>query len=75
MKLPLLLSLLGTALLLSSCAGLTKDKPATAIPTVAIDPKAACLAWKAIYYSRTDTPETKEQVRENNAAHDAFCAS
>lgn len=73
MKPLLVLSLLCAGLTISSCA--TRHPSARQIPTVAIDPKAACLAWKPILFSRLhDTEETIRQVKEQNAAHDAFCA-
>jgi hypothetical protein len=33
----------------------------------------SCQAFKPIRYSRKDTPETAQQVREHNAAFDALC--
>jgi len=67
-----LLSLLCAGLMISSCASLTASAPPTNIP--ATDAKAACLVWKPILYSRLhDTDETIRQVRDLNAAHDAFC--
>jgi hypothetical protein len=73
MKLPPLLSLLCALSMTSSCASQKASGPST--NTVAIDPKAACLVWRPILFSRLhDTDETIRQAKELNAAHDAFCA-
>jgi hypothetical protein len=70
---PLLMLLLLCALwMTSSCASPTSS--GRQIPTAAIDPKAACLVWRPILFSRLhDTDETIRQAKEMNAAHDAFC--
>lgn len=66
------LSLLCALSMSSSCA--TRPQSAPQIPTVAIDPRAACLVWAPIAFSRLhDTEETIIQVKRSNAAHDAFC--
>ena len=33
----------------------------------------SCLAFQPIRYSRRDTPETAEQIRQHNAAWDSLC--
>ena len=72
MKLWLPLSLLSGALMISSCASPAPYAKPTS--TVAIDPKAACLVWQPIIFSRLhDTAETLAQVKRLNAAHDAYC--
>ena len=49
-------------------AGLICDEPDD--PAV-ID--TSCEAFEPIRYSRTDTEETRRQIREHNAAWDALC--
>lgn len=47
----------------------------TATRTSAIDTRAACEAFPAISYSRQDTPETRRQIVQHNAANAAVCAA
>lgn len=58
---------LGSGLtILASC-----QTPTTAITKGVPD---VCLAWKGISYSaKSDTPETVQGVRQNNAARDSYC--
>jgi hypothetical protein len=49
-------------------AGIFRDEPAD--PDV-VD--TSCQAFEPIRYSRTDTDETRQQIREHNAAWDALC--
>lgn len=66
------LSLLCALSMLSSCASLGQSGRRT--NTVATDPQAVCLVWRPILFSRLhDTEDTLRQVRQMNAAHDAFC--
>jgi hypothetical protein len=71
-----MLSLLGT-IALAGC--LTPWPPtqtaATAAPRpTAADPKPeVCTVWKIVRYSKDDTTDTIEQVRQNNAAQQALC--
>jgi hypothetical protein len=71
-----MLSLLGTIAL----AGCLTPWPPTqtaaiaAAPPAAADPKPqVCSVWKVVRYSKDDTPDTIEQVRQNNAAQESLC--
>jgi hypothetical protein len=33
----------------------------------------ACASYKLVYWSKSDTPETVSQIKENNAAWKALC--
>ena len=44
-------------------------------PTAAPSEWAACAAWRPIYWSAHDTTPTLAQIKEGNAAHEAFCRS
>jgi hypothetical protein len=52
---------------LGTGAGILCEQPASAV----ID--TSCQAYEPIRYSRTDTEETKRQIRAHNAAYDALC--
>jgi|WetSurMetagenome_2_1015567.scaffolds.fasta_scaffold2097530_1 hypothetical protein len=71
-----MLSMLGTIAL----AGCLTPWPPTqtaaiaAPPPVASDPKPqVCSVWKLVRYSKDDTPDTIEQIREDNAAWHSLC--
>lgn len=73
MKPLLALSLLCALSMTNSCATLEASGRPT--NTAVTDPKAACLVWRPLLFSRLhDTPETIEQAKRLNAAHDAFCS-
>jgi hypothetical protein len=56
---------------LASCA--TQTPPALPTPTAAT---SACLVWHPIIFSRLhDTVETINQIKVQNAAHDALCGA
>ena len=54
--------------LLGTGAGMLCDEPAD--PAV-VD--TSCQVFEPIHYSRTDTDETRQHIREHNAAWDALC--
>lgn len=61
---PAMLGLLLSAILTSTaCVSI----PTSATEATA-DPLAVCKEWRAITYSRNDTPETQRQIVGNNAA-------
>jgi hypothetical protein len=57
--------------LLGAGAGLLCTGEEEPQPQVVID--TACTAFEPVRYSRNDTEETKQAVREHNAAWDALC--
>jgi hypothetical protein len=72
-----MLSLLGTIAL----AGCLTPWPPTETAATAASPTApaadsrpqVCTVWKIVRYSKDDTADTVEQVRENNAARRTLC--
>ena len=71
-----MLSLPGTIAL----AGCLTPWPPTQTAATAVPPQAAadpkpqvCTVWKVVRYSKDDTPDTIEQVRQNNAAQESLC--
>ncbi len=71
-----MLSLLGTIAL----AGCLTPWPPTQTAAIAAPEPAApaqtpqvCAVWKIVRYSKDDTPDTIEQVREDNAAWHSIC--
>lgn len=66
------LSRLATLLCLT-CAGLTVTACLTVRPTLTSGTNPACLAVKVVRFSKDDTPETVQAVRENNAALRVLC--
>jgi hypothetical protein len=56
------------ALLLTACQGTT---PTSGIETRIVD--TSCAAFEPIRASRTDTEDTRRQVKAHNAAWDALC--
>jgi hypothetical protein len=56
--------------LLTACA----TPPPPPIPTAGTA-KPDCLAFSVLSYSKTDTPETVQEIRAHNAAYRVLCPS
>jgi len=68
-----LLPTLASAWLLTACVTDGATTPSAPPTRTAETRPAVCTEWLGIHYSRADTQPTKDQVRANNAARDAYC--